>query len=489
MIKGGKKPLIMVKSQTIRQKIMFAFSVMVGCMMLLNIFMIYSLHRFSVEYHQVATRIADANHLVPLVRTDIATESYYLTTGRNSLGNTRLTEMLTTVRSTIDKLNASTVTDNSRRQLIISGKVMNTLERYTGKLINQVADNEPLDLQNAVLDEIRSVSQLLYDQLGMYIYSELDYYEQLSALIQVRVNRLILFNFIMLVALVLMLVGTLYTINNSITRPIDNLIKNTKKLAGGDFGVHIESDNKNEITALNESFNSMVKKLRILMDTVKENARERQKLELRLMQEQINPHFLYNTLETIIWMAESGDREKIIKIVQSLSRFFRMVLSEGKDMVTVREELSYIESYLFIQQMRYSDIMDYVIEASEDVLNCIIQKLSLQPLVENALYHGIKNKRAFGTIRVAARRDGGDVILSVSDDGCGMSDEQLSALRQAIEQNKSSKGGNFGLSNLQKRIQLYYGEEYGVTIDSRLGEGTTVTLRISAETEETAIGK
>lgn len=485
MIKGKKTSLIRVKNQTIRQKIVFAFSIMVGCMMLLNIFMLYSLHSFSAEYHQVATRIADANHLVPLVRTEISTESYYLTTGRNSLANTRLTEMLITVRSTIDKLNSTTVKDNSRSQLKISGKVMNTLDRYTGKLINQVANNEPLDLQNAVLDEIRSVSQLLYDQLSLYIYSELDYYEQLNAQIQVRVNRLIAYNFIVLGTLVLMLAGTLYTISNSITRPIDHLIENTKKLAEGDFGVHIENDNRNEITALNKSFNSMVKKLRILMDTVKEDAREREKLELRLMQEQINPHFLYNTLETIIWMAESGDREKIIKIVQSLSKFFRMVLSEGKDIVTVQEELSYIESYLLIQKTRYSDIMDYVIEASEDVLNCRIQKLSLQPLVENALYHGIKNKRAFGIIRVTARRDREDLILSVSDDGCGMSEERLSELHRAIEQKKNLSGGNFGLSNLQKRIQLYYGEDYGVTIDSRPGEGTVATLHIYDKTEGT----
>jgi two-component system sensor histidine kinase YesM len=283
--------------------------------------------------------------------------------------------------------------------------------------------------------------------------------------------------------------GILYTISNSITRPIDDLIENTKKLAEGDFGVHIENDNRNEITALNESFNSMVKKLRILMDTIKENAREREKLELRLMQEQIKPHFLYNTLETIIWMAESGDKEKIIQIVKSLSRFFRMVLSEGKDIVTVREELSYIESYLFIQQMRYGDIMNYEIEAAEEVMNYRIQKLSLQPLVENALYHGIKNKRAFGIIRVTARIEEKDLVLSVYDDGCGMSEEKLYKLCSAIEKKQNPSSGSFGLSNLQNRIQLYYGEEYGITINSCPNKGTVIILRISAEIDEANIVK
>jgi len=455
---------------------------MVGSMMLLNIFMLYFLYSFSARYHNVTTRITNANHIVSLVQTEIYKESFYLTSGRNDLETTKLPEILSIIRTTINDLDRSTVQENIHKILETASKVMNTLERYTSILMDQIANNEKVDDRKATLEEIDSVSGLLYDYLISYINSELDYYEQLNTEIQTRVQRLIIFNFIMLGVMILLLIRTLYNISNSIAVPIDNLIMNTRKLAEGDFGVYIENDTSNEITALTDSFNSMVKKLQIQMETIKENTRERERLELRLMQEQVNPHFIYNTLETIIWMAESGEKEKIIEIVKSLSKFFRIVLSEGRDIITIQEEISYIESYLFIQKMRYSDIMDYTIKIPEELLNYRIQKLSLQPLVENALYHGIKKKRSFGTIQITAVRNGKNILFSVYDDGCGISHEQLSLLKNIINQRINPSSGNFGLYNLQKRIQLCYGENYGIAIESQEGKGTEVILCIPAKT-------
>jgi len=455
---------------------------MVGSMMLLNIFMLYFLYSFSARYHNVTTRITNANHIVSLVQTEIYKESFYLTSGRNDLETTKLPEILSIIRTTINDLDRSTVQENIHKILETASKVMNTLERYTSILMDQIANNEKVDDRKATLEEIDSVSGLLYDYLISYINSELDYYEQLNTEIQTRVQRLIIFNFIMLGVMILLLIRTLYNISNSIAVPIDNLIMNTRKLAEGDFGVYIENDTSNEITALTDSFNSMVKKLQIQMETIKENTRERERLELRLMQEQVNPHFIYNTLETIIWMAESGEKEKIIEIVKSLSKFFRIVLSEGRDIITIQEEISYIESYLFIQKMRYSDIMDYTIKIPEELLNYRIQKLSLQPLVENALYHGIKKKRSFGTIQITAVRNGKNILFSVYDDGCGISHEQLSLLKNIINQRINPSSGNFGLYNLQKRIQLCYGENYGIAIESQEGKGTEVILCIPAQT-------
>ncbi|NLM12010.1 MAG: sensor histidine kinase [Clostridiaceae bacterium] len=451
-------------------------------MMLLNIFMLYFLYSFSARYHNVTTRITNANHIVSLVQTEIYKESFYLTSGRNDLETTKLPEILSIIRTTINDLDRSTVQENIHKILETASKVMNTLERYTSILMDQIANNEKVDDRKATLEEIDSVSGLLYDYLISYINSELDYYEQLNTEIQTRVQRLIIFNFIMLGVMILLLIRTLYNISNSIAVPIDNLIMNTRKLAEGDFGVYIENDTSNEITALTDSFNSMVKKLQIQMETIKENTRERERLELRLMQEQVNPHFIYNTLETIIWMAESGEKEKIIEIVKSLSKFFRIVLSEGRDIITIQEEISYIESYLFIQKMRYSDIMDYTIKIPEELLNYRIQKLSLQPLVENALYHGIKKKRSFGTIQITAVRNGKNILFSVYDDGCGISHEQLSLLKNIINQRINPSSGNFGLYNLQKRIQLCYGENYGIAIESQEGKGTEVILCIPAQT-------
>ena len=199
----------------------------------------------------------------------------------------------------------------------------------------------------------------------------------------------------------------------------------------------MEDAGENEVTILNKSFNRMAAKLQRLMEKVEEDTRTQEQLELRLLQEQINPHFLYNTLEIIVWLAESGDKEQVIQVVQSLSRFFRVVLSKGRAVVSLQEELSCIQSYLYIQKVRYADILNYEIQAEPEALDCRIQKLSLQPLVENALYHGIEKKRGGGTIRVCA-----DV-----KDGC----------------------------------LVAYGADYGIHVSSRLGCGTRVTLQIPAK--------
>lgn len=226
----------------------------------------------------------------------------------------------------------------------------------------------------------------------------------------------------------------------------------------------------------------MAAKLQRLMEKVEEDTRTQEQLELRLLQEQINPHFLYNTLEIIVWLAESGDKEQVIQVVQSLSRFFRVVLSKGRAVVSLQEELSCIQSYLYIQKVRYADILNYEIQAEPEALDCRIQKLSLQPLVENALYHGIEKKRGGGTIRVCADVKDGCLVVQVADDGCGMTPEKLEEVQREVagDLGQISEGG-FGLPNIQKRIQLAYGADYGIHVSSRLGCGTRVTLQIPAK--------
>ena len=279
------------------------------------------------------------------------------------------------------------------------------------------------------------------------------------------------------VLLVMILVQ--YAIDRSISVPINALAENLRRLSEGDFSARSKNQGANEIDVLSDSFNRMVRKLEVLMEQLQENTRTREQLELRLLQEQINPHFLYNTLELIVWLAESGDKETVIHVVQSLSNFFRVVLSQGRAVVSVAEELACIKSYLYIQQIRYSDILRYEVDADEDTLNLSILKLTLQPLVENALYHGIKTRRGGGVIRVSVCREGEGLRLTVADNGSGMEPEQLERLRTAVSGGKTNATG-FGLMNVQKRVQLEYGAVYGLEIDSAPGQGTTVTLHLPA---------
>jgi two-component system sensor histidine kinase YesM len=273
-----------------------------------------------------------------------------------------------------------------------------------------------------------------------------------------------------------------WIISESIYVPIKKLHDVTTTITEQDLQVLVTSDNVDEITELGMSFNIMIGRIRELLDAKVKEQENLKKAEFRTLQAQINPHFLYNTLDTIIWMAESKKTDQVIEIVRALSKFFRITLSKGKDWITIREELERTQSYLIIQKMRYRDILDYKIEVDEEILDGTILKLTLQPLVENALYHGIKSKRGGGTIIVRAQRINQDqVLLEVEDDGVGFTSYKLGQVQSKINDDTGEitlKETGFGLENVNKRIGLYYGKEYGLSIKSEYQGGTRVTVVI-----------
>lgn len=265
----------------------------------------------------------------------------------------------------------------------------------------------------------------------------------------------------------------------SVTVPIRKLCDLTQKVAEGDFTVKSKVDDMDEIAVLTRSFNEMTEEIGGLVDDIKEKEKNLYLMETKLLQEQINPHFLYNTLDTIVWLAEDRQYKAVVSMVTSLSGFFRSTLSSGKDFITVREEENHIESYLKIQQVRYQDIMEYQIEMEPETLDIMIPKLLLQPLVENALYHGVKKKRGKSTILVRGWCEEERLIFKVIDNGKGMTLEELDQLRENIRRNPDERTSkSFGLANVNQRIQHYYGKEYGLFIESELGVKTEATIII-----------
>lgn len=280
-----------------------------------------------------------------------------------------------------------------------------------------------------------------------------------------------------------------YFITRRLTRPIRRLKKNMQLAASGHLEAKVTPEGSDEIADLGTSFNTMLVQIRYLLNQRIKEQQAMKKAELRALQAQINPHFLYNTLESIIWMAEAGKKEHVITLVQSLSRLFRISLSQGKDWIPVAKEVEHLQSYLTIQQMRYRDILNYEINVSPEILEYSILKMTLQPLVENALYHGIKNKRGQGSIRIEGRLDSNShLIFTVEDNGVGMSEERLEQLVKQLdvseppEQTGNEVSGGFGLYNVHQRIHLYYGEVYGVRVESIHQEGTRVTVRVPCRT-------
>jgi two-component system sensor histidine kinase YesM len=265
-----------------------------------------------------------------------------------------------------------------------------------------------------------------------------------------------------------------------IVRPIEELRQVTNEVAHGDFRARARFQGPAEIAELSGSINDMTVHLEAFVQKIKEDERKMRHAELRLLQEQINPHFLYNTLDTIVWLIESDSADEAVDMVVSLSQFFRLVLSHGAENISIRDEEWHIRSYLKIQQARYHDILDYEIDIDPELYPYQIQKLTLQPLVENALYHGIKYKRAKGKITITGRLQGRRIFLVVEDNGVGMEPEKLSKLRREIEQPCKDTEGGFGLANVNERIRIYFGDYYGMQIDSALGEGTRVTVVIPA---------
>lgn len=205
-----------------------------------------------------------------------------------------------------------------------------------------------------------------------------------------------------------------------------------------------------------------------------EEQKQRQMLEYKVLQEQITPHFLYNTLDAIIWAAEGGDDEAVITLVTALSSFFRTSLSQGVDFVPISGEIQHIKSYLEIQQMRYGDVLSYEINVDENLNDWLILKLLLQPLVENSLYHGVKNKRERGKITVSVNKEDDGVRFSVVDNGIGMRQEELEELKRRLKSENGEKG--YGLFNVNRRLKLYYGLDNDIEISSEYGKGTVVSF-------------
>ncbi len=265
-----------------------------------------------------------------------------------------------------------------------------------------------------------------------------------------------------------------------LTRPLSRLEKNMKKVKEGNFDIHIPIESNDETGRLSETFNSMVDKIKQLMQDSINDQKQKRLLELKALQSQINPHFLYNTLDSIIWMAESGESDDVVEMTSALSKLFRTSISKGDEMISFREELENISSYLTIQQIRYKDRLNHSIEVSDELKQYKVLKLILQPLVENAIYHGIKQMQTPGEIRIKAYKDGENLVVEISDNGVGMDPEVLERILtdNPIKSESSRKSSGIGTTNVNSRIKLAFGEQYGLCYQSTLGQGTTVVVTL-----------
>ncbi|RHP36464.1 HAMP domain-containing protein [Lachnotalea sp. AF33-28] len=272
-----------------------------------------------------------------------------------------------------------------------------------------------------------------------------------------------------------------YLVADSITRRINLLTKHIKKVQEGDFSVIVNMKGSDEISELAHNYNYMLEQLERYARLQFQSGADLKAAELKALQAQINPHFLYNTLELINWMALTKNAPEISEIVQALAKFYKLSLSRGRDEIPIRDELAHIETYVQLQNYRYENRIRLNLEVDPSLYEYRILKLILQPVVENAILHGIlESEQCQGTITVCGAMAGGDIMLTVEDDGIGMTPQQMAVMLGEAPAPIKRPGHGYGISNVIKRIHLYYGEKYGIRCESEPGSGSRVIISIAA---------
>jgi len=440
----------------------------------------------TISYDRLITNVEKTNRLNQIVKTDITDELWNIVAGNCSFDEGRQYQIIEGIRSQIQDIKNTTTELKNRQLLEVADRSMNTLTHYVDRMGEQMANQGPVSDNEKMLDEIRGVSALVSDILQDFIVHEI---ETTAAQSQQIKERAVITGIAVGAIIVFALLFSVF-VQSSVAQSVDKSIGSLAALSGsiaeGNLSARAEIPHVRELETLALDLNTMAGKIKTLID---ENTREQKNLqisEMKALQAQITPHFLYNTLDSIIWLAEGNRKEQVISITRAFSDFFRISLNRGNEWVLVKDEFKHVESYLTIQKIRYRDILDYSIEHEDMMEQKTILKLLLQPLVENALYHGIKNKRGKGHIAVrgwmekdALKQDGTWLLFSVEDNGIGMTAGQLEAIRKQPESDIALQTArSYGLFNVRRRLELYYDRTDLLDIQSVYGEGTKVTLRI-----------
>ncbi len=451
------------------------------------LYLMITINRFSDRYDAIVSRITMANTYNFNFKDDLDYIMYIIAANVERAEELVDTEqphvMIDDARKMFQNLYEITDEEYAKNQLKRILKNLNTLEDRVEEIEADAFVSGTYDLNMERLDvNIRILTNLIQEQIQTYIYDQTRNLEVLRGDIRRDVNRAVQMVGIIFTVILAAAFFISRKIMVGITEPIRNLCEVTKVAGSGNFGVRVREESGDELVQLSVSFNQMVEQIGNLVEGIRVEQMNLKATELKLLQAQINPHFLYNTLDAIIWLAESGEKEQVVYMVSALSDFFRTTLSKGRDFVSVGDEEVHIKSYLKIQQFRYRDILEYEIRIPEELHEYQILKMTLQPLVENALYHGIKNKRRLGHILVEGKKEEDTLVLTVRDDGMGIKPEKLDYIKKVIAgdlQDYENPSG-FGLFNVEQRVRLNYGAQYGLRINSVYGEWTEVEIILPA---------
>ena len=449
--------------------------------------LLYSLNTFYSEYNRIGDNIVIANKYNVEFKEDMDAVMYQMVIRAISkdaveekLGMKGPDALIYEAQNDFTSLKS---TSYSRQASDTAGSILNLLNT----LGDRVDDINLTVKQSGYYDEnmlsldtnIRIITQLIQERISEYNYYEAESLAQIRKDLSARVDFIIRLTIFLFIVVTVVSLTLAYSVSRSISSSVEELRRLAEEYGMGNFDARAYDFGDVEFSVLNETFNSMASQTQELIENVRQAEIGARDLELKLLQAQINPHFLYNTLDNIIWLVEADRKEDAENIVTYLSQFFRTTLSGGRDFITLKEEFNHIKAYLRIQEFRYRDILSFELKLPEELSGYLIIKMALQPIVENALYHGIKYKRSMGKITVCASDAGDNISIVVTDDGIGMDADELSDLRIAVsEGHPNPDDSGFGMANVSERLRMNYGESYGLFVESEYGAGTTVEILI-----------
>ncbi len=474
-----------IKTSSIRKITRTSYAIIIILMIIPPIISLASSWFQTLRYDRIITNVSRTNRLNQIVKADISNEIWDIVAGNKEFTEGNQYDIIEDINSSLDEIFQNTQLIESRQMLEVAGRAMNTLTKYVDILGTQMKNDYPVTENMKILDEIRGVAGLVLEILQDFIVLEIE-----SAAVtneQIKQIAVILSAIQIVIVLFVMLFSILAqrSVTGNINKPIRDLEYLSSQIAAGNLSARASIPNVKELDNLTLNLNTMAEKIKELIDTNIQEQKNLQKSEMKALQAQITPHFLYNTLDSIIWLAEGKQYDQVISVTRNFSSFFRTSLNRGKEWTTVQDELKHIRNYLAIQKIRYRDILEFTIDCDDAMENGQMLKLLLQPLVENALYHGIKNKRGRGQLSVRGWLEEEFLLFTVEDDGIGMTAERLEDIKSQIASNNDASNNNestvndvYGLYNVNKRLALYYNGKATLEITSVYTEGTSVTIRL-----------
>ena len=481
----------MKRKQSLRRRLLLTYVLLLFITLIPSIYSVVVFQFHTKQYSQIIKNVSSANKISSIAKNDIPSELWNIICGKKEIDDGSQNIMLDEISSGLSLMLLTNKNDESLGKLEVANRAYTTLRRNVDILIQQMRGGSLVTQNEATLDEIRTITSLFSDIMLDFIETEIEFANQTNQSLRNTSITLTVIQILITVLAVLISLSSFVSVSAAIQKPISDMEKLSTKVANGNLTARTEIPNVRELDTLAENLNTMTAQIDLLIKKNMEEQKNFQKAEMKALQAQITPHFLYNTFDTIVWLAEEEKTDEVVKITKAFSDFLRISLSRGHEWITIAQELDHIRNYLTIQKIRYADILSYKIEADESLCGSKIIKLVLQPLVENAIYHGIKNKRGRGKLSVKVNytdESKSRIEFSVEDNGAGFTEERLAEVRAELEkgeQDSEKLSSVYGLYNVNKKLRLYYGDEtQGLQIESQAGKGSRISFIIPCRLNE-----